>query len=151
MADDDVDGAFENIIARSVELYDDGKYEEVLKKYEEASTLDPQQGLSWYMKGMTLLKLGRFGEALMAFDMASKLDPDIIEPLIGKAFTLFKLFRFDDAINTFKTIFVRKMSTDIAFMIGLCYLINENMEQAEVWMKKAIAVSYTHLTLPTKA
>ncbi len=132
-----VDKVYEELIASSNELYDKKEYEGALQKYEEASKLDPKQGLAWYMKGMTLLKMSKFEEALLAFDMASKLDVNIIEPLIGKSYVYLKLFRFEDAIKYLKDIFVRTAETHTACLIGLCYVFMEDEDEAVVWFRRA--------------
>ncbi|MCX8199886.1 MAG: tetratricopeptide repeat protein [Candidatus Micrarchaeota archaeon] len=132
-----VDNAYEQIIAHSNEMYDRGEYKEALDKYEDASRLDPKQGLAWYMKGMTLFKMEKYEEALQAFDMATKLDINLVEPIIGKAYVFMKLFNFNDAIKVLNEAFLKSMDYHIACMIGLCYVMLENEDEAVAWFKRA--------------
>ncbi len=135
---EDVDKIYEELVARSNEFYESGEYEEALETYDDASKLDPKQGLAWYMKGMTLFKMGKYDEALLAFDMASKLDINLIEPLLGKAYVHIKLFDFENAVSILKEAFIKCMDTQTACLLGLCYVLLDNDKEATVWFKRAI-------------
>lgn len=137
--DQPVDKAYEEIIARSNEFYERGDYEKALSWYEDASKVEPRQGLSWYMKGMTLFRMEKYEEALLAFDMAAKLDSNMVEPLMGRAYVHMKMFRFGEAIESFKEAFIRDENFETACLIGLCYLLDENEEQAADWFRRAFS------------
>ncbi|MEM0438164.1 MAG: tetratricopeptide repeat protein [Candidatus Micrarchaeia archaeon] len=139
--DQPVDKAYEEIIARSNEFYEKGDYEKALSWYEDATRLEPQQGLSWYMKGMTLFRMEKYDEALLAFEMAAKLDANRAEPLMGKAYVHMKMFRFSEAVECFKEAFIRDENFETACLIGLCYLLDDNEEQAAEWFRKAFSIS----------
>ena len=53
-----------------------GKYDEVIKAYEEAIRLDPKLAMAWYNKGNALDDLGKYYEAIKAYDEAIRLDPN---------------------------------------------------------------------------
>jgi tetratricopeptide (TPR) repeat protein len=132
-----VDKAYEQIVAHSNEFFDRGEYNEALEKYEDASKLDPKQGLAWYMKGMTLFKMEKYDDAMLAFDMASKLDMNLVEPLMGKAYVFLKMFNFIEAIKVFNEAFLKSMDYHAACLIGLCYVFMDNEEEAANWFKRA--------------
>ncbi|MEM3364161.1 MAG: tetratricopeptide repeat protein [Candidatus Micrarchaeia archaeon] len=134
---DAVDNAYEGLVAHSNEMYERGEYKEALEKYEDATKLDPKQGLAWYMKGMTLFKMEKYEEALLAFDMASKLDINLVEPLMGKAYVFIKMFRFSDAIKALNEAFLKGMDYHAACLIGLCYVMLENEDEAVAWFRRA--------------
>lgn len=50
-----------------------GRYEEALRCYERALTLDPGYRGSWMNKGYVLTKLGRYDEAAVCADRAMRI------------------------------------------------------------------------------
>jgi len=132
-----VDKAYEHLVSRSNEFFDRNEHKEALEGYEDASKLDPRQGLAWYMKGMTLFKMGKYEEALLAFDMSSTLDINLVEPLLGKAYVFIKMFRFEDAVKILNEAFLKSVDYHTACLIGLCYVMMEKEEEAAMWFRKA--------------
>ncbi len=135
-----VDKIYEELIASGNEYYDVGDYKKALEKYEEASQLDPNKGLAWYMKGMALSQMGKFEEALMAYDMACKLDADRPEPYIGKGTLQLAFGKYEDAISTLKEAFTRQSLAEIACYISIAHLIQGNEDDALKWLNKAATI-----------
>jgi tetratricopeptide (TPR) repeat protein len=57
-----------------------GRYEEALRCYEKALTIDPRYRGSWVNKGYVLTKLGRYKEAASCADRALRLERRRSEP-----------------------------------------------------------------------
>jgi len=49
-----------------------GRYEEALRSYNRSLELDPESGLAWYAKGITLRNMHRFSESETCFEQAEK-------------------------------------------------------------------------------
>jgi len=60
-------------INKAHDLYNNGKYDEAIKAYDNAIELDPQNADIWNNKGAALLFLGRRSEGDVAFAKAKKL------------------------------------------------------------------------------
>ncbi len=58
-----------------------GKYELAMERYEKALQLAPTNAVTWYNKGVVLLRLGRIEGALDAFKKSAALDPKFREPV----------------------------------------------------------------------
>jgi len=52
-----------------------GKYEEALRCYEEAVSIDPNEPGLWNKTGITLRSLGRYDEAVECFNKSLKISP----------------------------------------------------------------------------
>lgn len=78
-----------------------GKYNEAIKAYDEAISLDPEYVNAWYAKGNNLNNLGRYNEAIEAYDGAIRLDPKYENAWYGKGVNLKKLERYDEAIKAY--------------------------------------------------
>ena len=52
------------------------RYEEAIKKYEQAIRLKPDSWEAWNFRGLALLQLGRYEESIASFDKALEIKPD---------------------------------------------------------------------------
>ena len=66
---------------RSLELLEEGLYEEVLEICEQAIKIDPDVAGAHLLKGATLAILERHEEALQAYEQAIKIDPQLADAL----------------------------------------------------------------------
>ncbi len=78
------------------------RYEEALAAFEQALRLDPNDGLTYRMKGMALRALRRNEEALAAYEQAIVLDATDAEAHSGKGDTLFALKRYEEALAAYE-------------------------------------------------
>ncbi|GAB4426184.1 MAG: hypothetical protein OHK0039_44110 [Bacteroidia bacterium] len=69
---------------KGIEFFNQRKYQEALKAFDQAIALDPQDANPWNGKGIVLNTLGQHPEALTAFDQAIALDPQFSYPWPGK-------------------------------------------------------------------
>ncbi len=81
-------------------------YEEKLKLYDEALTLDPLYLDAWVQKGFALDRIGRSEEALACYDKALEIDPENLglRCLKGFAFNNLKEYKksiecYDEVLN----------------------------------------------------
>jgi Flp pilus assembly protein TadD len=58
---------------KGVALYDQGKYDEAIKCYNEVIRLDRNDAIAHYAKGVALKSLGRTSEADVAYAKAKEL------------------------------------------------------------------------------
>jgi tetratricopeptide (TPR) repeat protein len=120
----DRDEAFENVvteISRTIEnlhislktkgewleeantLYRLKRYEEALAAYEQAISLNPNHGYTYYTKGLTLRKLKRYEEALAAYEQAIHLKPNFADTYYhAMGLVLRDLKRYEEADQAFE-------------------------------------------------
>ena len=82
-------------------FYNQKKYEDALKAYEEAIRLNPQHANAYFRKGDTLDELGRSEEAVRMYDEAIRLNPNDANIYYYKGIALQNLKRFDDAVRAY--------------------------------------------------
>ena len=63
----------EAIADKGLALYNQGRYDEAIKAYNEAIRLDPEDAEAWFGKGSALDSLGKYDEAIKAYDEAIRL------------------------------------------------------------------------------
>jgi tetratricopeptide (TPR) repeat protein len=83
------------------ELFDEGKYEEALEKYDQALALEPNLAMAWVGKGMAHNALEDYSEALDAFEMAISINPGYAKAWYGKGVALYGLGRYEESIEAF--------------------------------------------------
>ncbi len=83
-------------------LYNQGKYGEAKKAYDEAIRLNPKDDTAWNNKGNVLILLSEYDEAVKAYDEVIRLDPKFSMALINKGNALDGLTRYDEAIQSYK-------------------------------------------------
>jgi len=66
----------ESWIKRGNVLLGVSRYEEAIKKYEQAIRLKPDSWEAWNLRGIALLQLGRYEESIASFDKALEIKPD---------------------------------------------------------------------------
>ena len=63
-------------INRGYILYNLGRYDDELRAYETAISLEPGNAEAWFNKGYSLAGMKRYDEAIVAFDKVQALRPD---------------------------------------------------------------------------
>ena len=80
-------------------FYNNGQFEEALKRYNEALEEDPKFLEVWNNKGNVLRALGRHEEALEAFDEGISIDPENPNPWVNKGAVYYEIQRFVESIE----------------------------------------------------
>ena len=60
--------------SKGIALYNQGKYNEAIKAYDEAIKIDPKYKWAWANKGGALKSSGKYNESIQAYDEALKID-----------------------------------------------------------------------------
>ncbi len=66
----------EKYVAEGVSLYNQGKYDASLEKFEKAINIDPNNVHAWNGKGLALYKKGKLSDAVYCFDKTLSIDPN---------------------------------------------------------------------------
>jgi tetratricopeptide (TPR) repeat protein len=82
-------------------LYNQGKYGEAVKAYDEAIKIDPKSASAWFNKGLALDELGKYDEVIKAYDQAIKLEPNEAAAWNNKGNALGELGKYSDAIKAY--------------------------------------------------
>jgi|GEM_PF-6345350 len=84
------------------ELYNQRKYYDAIKAYEEAIKLNPNYANAWNNMGNALNDQGKYEDAIKAYEEAIRLKPNFSEAWYNKGYALYNLGKYDDAIKAFK-------------------------------------------------
>ena len=83
-------------------LYFLGKYDEAIKCYDRAITIDPNNPVLWNNKGLALYNLGKFDEAILSYEHAITIDPSDADAWNSKGDSLNSIGKFDEAILSYE-------------------------------------------------
>lgn len=84
------------------ELHCRGSFEEAIKCFDKAISLNPRHALAMNNKGLSLRRLGRLEEAIEWFDRAIKVAPRFVKPYSNKGETLGMMGRREEAAKWFQ-------------------------------------------------
>ncbi len=87
--------------AKGDEFYDQGKYEDAIRAYDEAIRMDPQFAAAWNNKGVALDELGKYVDAVHCCAQAIRINPEVPEAWNNNGVALDDLKEYDDAIECF--------------------------------------------------
>ncbi len=104
-------------IWRAWSLMSDGKYEEALAAYEQASYINPNDAHAYTAKGDALYKLKRYEEALPAYEQALRIKPNDVQASHAKRQVLSILSGNEDIDEVYDP--AEYSYTDLAFVMGL--------------------------------
>ncbi|BCS92346.1 tetratricopeptide repeat protein [Metallosphaera javensis (ex Sakai et al. 2022)] len=76
-------------------------WEEALREYDQAISLNPKHPVYHYGKGFALAELGRYEEALREYDQAISLNPKHPDYHNGKGNALYNLGRYEEALREY--------------------------------------------------
>ena len=85
-----------SLIKKAYKLFNQGKYQEALKCYDEILETDSTYTDAWFGKGVVLGEYGRHHEALEAYDKALELDPEYIDVWYNKALLLGEFGKYSE-------------------------------------------------------
>jgi tetratricopeptide (TPR) repeat protein len=94
-------GGIDALIDRGIVKNNEGDYEEAVSLYDQALGQDPQNYLSWELKGLALRALGKYDEALSCFDRAISIDSTRADAWKDKGETYYMSGRYQEAVNCF--------------------------------------------------
>jgi len=80
-------------------LYNQGKYDEAIKCYNEAIKINPHYAPAWYNKGNVLNSQGKYDEAIECYDEAIGLNPQLVDAWGNKGSALNSQGKYDEAIQ----------------------------------------------------
>lgn len=86
---------------RGNELCNSGDFEEAIKAYDHALTIDNTLVDAWNNKGMVLANMGRHDDAIESFDEALKLSPKHVYTLSNRGMVLGQQKKYDEALKCF--------------------------------------------------
>jgi tetratricopeptide (TPR) repeat protein len=89
------------ILKGASDLFDLGRYEEVLEALDKAIELNPNDALAWTNRGKVLRNLGRYNEALEALDKAIELNPNDALAWNNRGAALHNLGRYDETLEAY--------------------------------------------------
>ena len=95
--------SLKEIMLKAKEHYYKEDYSGVLKWYNKAIELDPNDTVVWNNKGIILDKLGRHEEAIMCYDKAIELDPNSAEAWNNKGNTLLTLGKYEEGMKCYES------------------------------------------------
>jgi len=81
-------------------LYDQRKFDEGIKAYDEAIRLDPKDAMAWFGKGVALCSQGKYNESIEAYDESIRLDPNAVT-WSNKGGVLDIQRKYDEAIKAY--------------------------------------------------
>jgi tetratricopeptide (TPR) repeat protein len=86
-------------LGQGIELEKQGKYQEAVEAFQQATQADPTSSVAWAHLGAMLQAAGRSEESLAAFDQALRLDPRNASAWEGKARALMLQKAYREAIG----------------------------------------------------
>ncbi len=89
---------FPALAAKAILLFDEGKVEEALSKFQDLVAADPANPAAWYNCGVIHASSGRQAQAYECFARSLALGPAYGKALYGAATALHKLGRLDEAL-----------------------------------------------------
>jgi Flp pilus assembly protein TadD len=108
------------------------RYEEALKKADEAATLRPGDAVTLNARGAALSRLRRFKEAEAALKAAVTADPKAFPPQYNLAETFFLQGNYADALSELQKLQARFGNRAlIKFDIFLCYAVSGRKQGAD--------------------
>ena len=78
------------------------RYEEAIKLYDKAISINPEYHEAWHNQGTALANLQRYIEAIASFDKAILIKPDCADFWFNRGSTLANLQRYTEAIVSFE-------------------------------------------------
>lgn len=125
-------------------LYDQGKLQQAITKFENALEIDPNYKEAWVYKGLALDDLERYSEALICYDKAIALDPNYIVPWYNKGIILGNQGNYEGAITCFdKIIAINPNDAEAWNNKGTALELLGRLTEAQACYQKAKQLGYT--------
>ena len=132
----------EKLANQALTAYMTGNYDEALKKYEQAISINENSAIAYFGRGNVYLKQGNTANALSDYDAAIRLKPDLYNAHLSKAQILHESGESQKAIQQFDKV----IETDPNFITayerrGMVYLQLKQPQKAIEDFKTAINLS----------
>jgi tetratricopeptide (TPR) repeat protein len=122
-------------------LASQGRYDEAIQNYDNASSSLPYYAGAWLNKGSALAAQGNYGEALQAYDRAIEIDPRYAKAWYGKGRVLSLQENYDGAIRAFdKAIEIDPRYADAWNHKGIAFTFKKDFDEAIRAFDKAIEI-----------
>jgi tetratricopeptide (TPR) repeat protein len=122
------------------------EYEEALKAFENATTLNPNFALAWNNKGNAYMKLKKYNKAIDAFEEAFNINQNYYLALHNQGDALYSLGKYEEAINIYDQVISTENDPNVYKSWndrGLAKYRLENYEEALEAFDKAIEINPT--------
>lgn len=128
----------EELVKQGEEAANRHNFEESIRCFDKAISIDPTYDYSYGDKALILSKIGKFDEALVTYSKALELNPRNSITWYNNGLTYFSLKKFDDAIRCFdKAIENNERYAKAWYSKGRCYDLQGNAEKAQSCLNQA--------------
>ena len=121
-------------------LYEEGKYEEAVKRYEEALELEEREEI-YISKASALIKMKRYKEALESLKKAREKNPELIEIYEKMGYVYRKLRKYEEADKIYRELKVKmKGNVEIYYKSGMSYEERGEYDKAIEMYKEGLKI-----------
>jgi len=118
-------------VDRGLVAYQDKKFEEALKEFQEASRLNPENVDALYYQGLTYVALGRTGDAQAVLDKARQMRPDDFDVLFQLGALYFNQKEYDKAEPLLRQVYqFEPTRPNIGYYLGFIEYRKKNYREA---------------------
>lgn len=119
-------------------LMNEEKYEEALKEFKAAVTIDPKFAFCWDHIGICNRRLKNYEEALIAYKKSLEIDPNGATPLQNIPIVYESLKKYPEAIEAYKTILKKQPNNPEGYYgMSRIFALDGDFEEATQKMCKA--------------
>lgn len=136
-----VDDKIEQLVNEGDSLIGKAKYEEALKKYREASEMNPEKAVPHYKTGVAYYFLKDYKNAIDSYKKAIKIDPKMVKALNNLALIYDKQGEDAEAVIMYKRALDLEGDYQIArYNLAALYIRMERLENAEKEVRKILEI-----------
>lgn len=123
-------------VDRGLILYQDKKFEEALKEFQEASRLNPENVDALYYQGLTYVALGRAGDAQGVLEKARKMRPDDFDVLFQLGALYFNQKEYEKAEPLLRQVYqFEPTRPNIGYYLGFIEYRKKNYREALTFLR----------------
>ncbi|CAD8142579.1 unnamed protein product [Paramecium octaurelia] len=121
---------YETLINKGILCLELSRYEECIKIYDLAISLQPDCHIGYYSKGFTLFKLSKYEESIENYNKALRLNPLLTNGFNNRAVSLCKINKINEAIdNLNQGLKISKNDPVIVFNLTKLYRLTNKPEK----------------------
>jgi tetratricopeptide (TPR) repeat protein len=137
----------QNLIAKSIELYNHKKFSGVIEVVDQIIETDPKESYAWYMKASAYINLAKYPRSIFCSNRAIELSPNTTKYLSIKGYALYKMKRFEESIKNYNIAMEsNKKDSSIWSYKGLTYRKMRTAKIAFECYEKAIEYDPTNIS-----